>query len=273
MSSDKLQEAQRLLAGSTAAARLRKRQDVATACWFVSADGKHAQGPHTASSLIELYADRALPGEFLIWKEGMDDWRLVESPEGLREIVGAVAPRSAGRSSDKPDERGGVLSMSFAVPHAKPERSETAAKTVDKAPAAIERISSLVTSHMSELYARLGDELAALSDDQQRLYLAFELGALEFYGQSMLRAAYRSENEASQGFLTLLAHHAGEHYPRDSEAVISFWRDLQRERGMPETRRLGFDSIADGLTDGGLPKRGHYPAEYLREALGLPRRD
>ena len=64
-----------------------------------------------------------------------------------------------------------------------------------------------------------------------------------------------------------------EFYPQDSETVITFWHALESERAMQETRELGFHSVADGLTKGGMPKRGHYPVDYLRDALGLPRSD
>ena len=77
----------------------------------------------------------------------------------------------------------------------------------------LEVVSSRICVYMDEMAARVAGGLGELDVDQQRAFLAFELGVLEYYRQAVLPEAFGSEAELEQGFFSLLVYHAGQHYP------------------------------------------------------------
>ena len=298
MSHDPASEALQRLRTSEAARRLQQKRERERAerdkVWFVSPDGVAARGPMTAAKLLQEYLEGNLPPDSLVWRDGLDDWQVVQDADGLKAALGLV-PAEDKRWSE--DDHGGEMSMRIDLPPPEPEEIEDdAAPARDRtrvrvgasrvAPGAatrvaapgselalIEEVSAQVSAYMDELVMRAAGELAALDADQQRQYLAFELGVLEYYRQALLPEAFGSEAELEQGFFSLLVHHAGQHYPGSAEEVITFWHSLLTEEGLTDIREIGFDSVRDGLDADGSTRRGHYAADYLRRALGLPVED
>lgn len=300
MEQDSASEALSRLRGSDAARRLQEKRARERAererIWFASPDGEEALGPMPGAEIIALYEKGELPADCLVWRDGLDDWQAVDSIDALRAVLGGP-PAARPRWSE--DDHSGEMAMSIDLPPPEPE-DETAAddEAEDRTPpvrteirfgppagggagrpskedelSLLEDVSSRICVYMDEMAARVAGGLGELDVDQQRAFLAFELGVLEYYRQAVLPEAFGSEAELEQGFFSLLVYHAGQHYPGSAEEVITFWHSLMTGGDLVELREIGFDSMREGQSPEGGVRPGHYPGDYLRRALGIPVED
>ena len=111
------------------------------------------------------------------------------------------------------------------------------------------------------------DQLSKMTQEQEKRYLAFELGVIEYFDRAILSL---SETENSDlRFFNFLIYYANQKYGENAEGVFQLWRSLAVHGLLHGERKLGFDSVNNQVNPDGTKKEGHFPGSYLKEAVGI----
>jgi len=111
------------------------------------------------------------------------------------------------------------------------------------------------------------DQLGNLSQEKQKLYLAFELGVLEYYHRT--RLILDESKGANEIFFEFLIFYSNDKYQNESFSVLDFWQMLAVGSLMHDERKLGFDSVNNYRNSDGSRREGHAPPIYFMEALHI----
>src|SRR5690554_406900 len=111
------------------------------------------------------------------------------------------------------------------------------------------------------------EQLSKMDKEQEKAYLAFELGVIEYFDRAFLSI---SETENSDvRFFNFLIYYANQKYGGDSEGVFQLWKSLAVHGLMNTERELGFESVNAQVNPDGTKKEGHFPGGYLKKAVGI----
>lgn len=128
--------------------------------------------------------------------------------------------------------------------------------------------SELVLMQMAGASMLFEEQLSKMTPEQEKKYLAFELGVIEYFDRTLLRID--SEEDASDvKFFNFLIYYAKNKYGDSSEAVFQLWRALATQGLLLKERELGFESINNQVNPDGSQRAGHFPGRYLRDAVGI----
>lgn len=127
-------------------------------------------------------------------------------------------------------------------------------------------VSELVKMHMLGARMLFEDEIEEMSVEQQNLYLAFELGVIEYAATNIMGI---DPNNAGAEFANLLLHYANFTYGAASEDVFQIWKTLTTQSTFLKERESGFDSINESHNADGSQRAGHFPGAYLKDAVGF----
>jgi hypothetical protein len=127
--------------------------------------------------------------------------------------------------------------------------------------------SELVQMQMTGASMLYKEQLSKMTPEQEKKYLAFELGVIEYFDRTLLRI--NSEEASDVNFFNFLISYAKYKYGDSSEDVFQFWRALAIEGLLLKERELGFDSVNNHVNPDGSHRAGHYPGKYLRDAVGI----
>lgn len=125
----------------------------------------------------------------------------------------------------------------------------------------------LVRIHMMGCEMLCTDQLQNLSFEKQKLYLAFELGVIEYHHRTML--TLDESKDANNIFFEFLIFYSNIKYSNESSRVLDFWTALAVNSLMHEERKLGFESVSNFVNDDGTRRQGHAPPVYFMNALHI----
>ena len=125
----------------------------------------------------------------------------------------------------------------------------------------------LVRMHMMGCEMLCQEQFQDLSLEKQKLYLAFELGVLEYHHRTML--TLDKSVDANNIFFEFLIFYSNYKYKHEQLRVFDFWRALAVESSMHEERELGFDSVNNYINSDGSRRQGHAPPVYFMKALRM----
>lgn len=113
------------------------------------------------------------------------------------------------------------------------------------------------------------EQMQKLDDEQSLRFLAFELGVIEWHDQAIMRVAENQEGEADVRFFNFLIYYANRKYGELGESVFQTYKELATRGLMHEERRLGYESINDGINSDGSQRPGHIGTNHLSKAVGF----
>lgn len=125
----------------------------------------------------------------------------------------------------------------------------------------------LARIHMKACAMLCDDQVQNLNQGQQKLYLAFELGVLEYYHRTIL--TLDESKDANEVFFEFLIFYSNGKYQKNQLQVFDFWQMLAVQSLMHEERKLGFESINNYENIDGTRRAGHAPPIYFMKALRL----
>lgn len=111
------------------------------------------------------------------------------------------------------------------------------------------------------------EQLSKMNKEQEKAYLAFELGVIEYFDRTFLSFAETGNSDVR--LFNFLIYYANQRYGENAEGVFQFWKSLAVHARMHNERKLGFDSVNNQVNPGGTKKAGHFPGGYLKEAVGI----
>lgn len=96
-------------------------------------------------------------------------------------------------------------------------------------------------------------------------FLAYELGVIEWHDRAIMQLVWsESEEDEEIRFFDFLSYYCIRKYGHESSDIFGCYMKFATQDLFHRERKLGFDSVNDGLT-----KPGHIPAPYLAEAIGV----
>ena len=125
----------------------------------------------------------------------------------------------------------------------------------------------LVRMHMVGCEMLCEEQLQDLSLEKQKLYLAFELGVLEYHHRTML--TLDKSEDPNNIFFEFLIFYSNMKYQSDSLPILDFWQGLALQSLMHEERKLGFESVSNYVNSDGRRNQGHAPPIYFMKALRI----
>jgi len=153
----------------------------------------------------------------------------------------------------------------------KPQEKKTSAKNDSRSDIEEKQFSTvkeLVELQMLGASMIFQDQPSDMTPSQEKKYLAFEFGVIEYFDRTILRTS--SENEDSDvNFFNFLIYYANKKYSNASEQAFQFWHTLAVEGSHLKERELGFNSVNNEVNEDGTRKQGHFSGRYLAEAIGL----
>lgn len=126
-------------------------------------------------------------------------------------------------------------------------------------------LAELVRMHMVGCEILYKEQIQDLSVEKQKLYLAFELGVLEYQHRTIL--SLDKSKDADEIFFEFLIFYSNSKYQNDSIRILDFWTELPVQSLMHEERKLGFESVSNYVNSNGLRNAGHAPPIYFMKAL------
>ncbi len=128
----------------------------------------------------------------------------------------------------------------------------------------------LISMHIKVTTMLIDDELRNLSNEkQQNKFMAFELGVIEYFFQTMVSS--HNDKDSDAVFFNFLIHCAKaletDHYAKQS--LFTMWKEMAVNGLYFEERGLGFDSVNNDTNPDGSKREGHFPTSYLMKAVGL----
>lgn len=129
--------------------------------------------------------------------------------------------------------------------------------------------SELVYMHMDVASMLLGDEVQLFNEEQQIKYLAFQLGVIEYFHQSILASSEDLDPDSIFfNFLFACAKY-GKSDMKAVEAVSKAWKDMAISGLYFKERQLGFDSVNNEENEDGSRRDGHFSGSYLMKAVSV----
>lgn len=127
--------------------------------------------------------------------------------------------------------------------------------------------SELVKMQMMAASLLCEDQLSQMRTEQEKSYLAFELGVIEYFDQTLLNI---SENENSDvKFFNFLIYCAEKNHDENAEGTFQLWRSLVVHGLLYRERKLGFDSVRNQVNPDGTKNESHFPGVYLQNAIRI----
>lgn len=111
------------------------------------------------------------------------------------------------------------------------------------------------------------EQLSQMDKEQEKSYLAFELGVIEYFDETFLSLA--ETNNSDVRFLNFLIYYANYKYGKNAEGVFQLWKSLASHGLLQRERKLGFDSVNNQVNPDGTKKKGHFSGRYLKSAVGF----
>ena len=127
-------------------------------------------------------------------------------------------------------------------------------------------IAQFVQMHMFGAGIPFQEQLSKMSKEQEKKYLAFELGVIEQIFHTML---WLEQGEDTVRLFNFLIFYDNYKYPNSAQFAFHSWRKLLVDGQNFTERKLGFDSVNDEVKADGTRREGHYPPSYLKDALGI----
>lgn len=127
-------------------------------------------------------------------------------------------------------------------------------------------IAQFVQMHMFAAGILYQEQLSKMSKDQEKKYLAFELGVIEQIFHAMLQL---EQGEDSVRLFNFLIYYDNYQYPNSAQSAFHFWRALMVNGQNFKERKFGYDSVNEEVNADGTRRAGHHPGPYLKEALGI----
>lgn len=149
----------------------------------------------------------------------------------------------------------------------KPKASLSGAKNDDEE-GQFASASKLVQMQMMMASMLCEEQLSKMTPEQEKRYLAFELGVIEYFDRTFWRIGSDDENSDEQ-FFNFLDYYANQKYGDSSESVFQLWHLLAVHGLLLKERELGYDSVNKQVNPDGSKKEGHYPGCYLQDAVGI----
>ena len=128
--------------------------------------------------------------------------------------------------------------------------------------------SELIQMHMMMASILYEEQLAKLTPDQEKCYLAFELGVIEYFDRVFFQIS-SDEEDSGVMFVNFLIYYANHKYTESAEPVFQLWRSLSVHGLLLKERELGFDSVNNQVNPNGSRKVGHFSGRYLKDAVGF----
>lgn len=124
-------------------------------------------------------------------------------------------------------------------------------------------IFDLIELHIKTGSALCGNKITNINEKQYKKFLAFELGVIEWHDQSVMKF-FNDEADSTNEiiFYKFLHYYCGRKY--NSKEILSFYIDLFNKGIFIRERKLGFDSVNDGINN-----PGHLSHNYILRALNL----
>lgn len=129
--------------------------------------------------------------------------------------------------------------------------------------------SEMIQMQMTAASISYEEELLKMTQDQEELYLAFELGVIEYFDRVYLSIIKIEDPDLR--FFNFLIYYANQKYGENSDRVFQLWKSLAVHGLMHNERKLGFDSVNNQTNPDGSRRASHYPGRYLKKAVGIER--
>lgn len=126
---------------------------------------------------------------------------------------------------------------------------------------------TFATVRMAMCDALFPDQVKGMDADQKQLYLAFELGVIEYYHRNHIMLD--ESNDFNQTFFEFIIYYTNKKYLNDASTVLDFWTALAVDGKMQKQRKLGYDSVADHTNPDGTQNKYYSPLAYFTKAIGL----
>ena len=124
----------------------------------------------------------------------------------------------------------------------------------------------LASTHIALSCMLVSDQLENINNEQERCFLAFELGVLEYYSTTILNL---TEEDRSYIFSCFLDYYSDRKYKEKASVINQFWLSIAINNNYLRERKLGFESLNDRVNMDGTIKNGFYPGGYLQKAIEL----